>query len=92
MNTTVSLQSLAPILGKLVLVFSLAVLACGHLWASDTSTIQAGVARVNLTPPLEMKAALGGYGARMSKPAVGVHDNVWAKALVVEKGGRRFAL
>ena len=30
-----------------------------------------------------MKAALGGYGARMSKPAVGVHDAVWAKALVL---------
>jgi neutral ceramidase len=92
MNSTASLQSLAPILGKLVLVFSLPVLASGHLWASDTATLQVGVARVNLTPPLEMKAALGGYGARMSKPAVGVHDNVWAKALVVEKGGRRFVL
>lgn len=39
-----------------------------------------------------MKAALGGYGARQSKPAVGVHDAVWAKALVLEQGGRRFAL
>ena len=28
-----------------------------------------GVARVNLTPPLEMKVALGGYGEPMSRPA-----------------------
>jgi hypothetical protein len=54
--------------------------------------VEAGVARVNLTPPLEMKAALGGYGERLSKPAVGVHDAVWAKALVLSQGDRRFAL
>jgi hypothetical protein len=41
---------------------------------------------------MEMKVALGGYGERMSKPAIGVHDAVWAKALVLAKGGRRFAL
>jgi hypothetical protein len=39
-----------------------------------------------------MKAALGGYGARQSKPAVGVHDTVWAKALVLARGERPFAL
>lgn len=60
--------------------------------ADDGSSLQAGVARINLTPPLEMKAALGGYGARMNKPAVGVHDAVWAKALVFKQGERRFAL
>jgi hypothetical protein len=60
--------------------------------AADASTIRAGVSRVNLTPPLEMKAALGGYGARMSKPAVGVHDAIWAKALVLAEGERKFVL
>jgi len=39
-----------------------------------------------------MKAALGGYGERMSKPAVGVHDKVWVKALVLVRGERKFAL
>ncbi len=47
---------------------------------------------MDLTPPLEMKAALGGYGERMSKPAIGVHDRVWAKALVLVKGNQKFAL
>ena len=64
----------------------------GNLRAADSSLLQAGVARVNLTPPMEMKAALGGYGARMSKPAIGVHDAVWAKSLVLVKSERRFAL
>src|SRR5438874_1515934 len=52
----------------------------------------AGVARVDITPPLALKASLGGYGARMNRPATGVHDRVWAKALVVQNGSRRFAL
>jgi len=56
------------------------------------SSLRAGVARVNLTPPLDMKAALGGYGARMSKPAVGVHDAIWAKALVLDQDERKFAV
>ena len=54
--------------------------------------LQAGVARVDLTPPMDIKATLGGYGARMSKPAVGVHDRVFAKAIVLSDGSKRFAL
>ena len=63
-----------------------------QILTADNATLQGGVARVNLTPPMEMKVALGGYGARMSKPAVGVHDAVWVKALVLAKGDRKFAL
>lgn len=54
--------------------------------------IRAGVARVDLTPPLDMQASLGGYGDRMSRPAEGVHDRIMAKALVLADGSRRFAL
>jgi len=60
--------------------------------AAESGPIQAGVARVNLTPPMEMKAALGGYGARESRPATGVHDSVWAKALLLTRGDRKFVL
>jgi hypothetical protein len=59
---------------------------------ADASTLRAGAARVKLTPALEMKAALGGYGARMSKPAIGEHDAIWAKALVLAQDERKFAL
>jgi hypothetical protein len=54
--------------------------------------LRAGVARVDLTPPLSMKAPLGGYGARMNRPATGVHDRIFAKALVVSDGSRKFVL
>jgi hypothetical protein len=60
--------------------------------AATGAELKAGIARVDLTPPLEMKAALGGYGARMSKPAVGVHDRIFAKALVLSDGTKRFVL
>lgn len=70
------------------MVFALA----SQSWAAPVPPLSAGVARVSVTPPLEMKAALGGYGARLSKPAVGVHDKVWAKALVLAQGNRKFAL
>ena len=33
--------------------------------------LKAGVARVDLTPPLELNAPLGGYGERMNRPAEG---------------------
>jgi len=56
------------------------------------SPLRAGVGRTELSPPLEMKAALGGYGARMSKPATGEHDAIWAKALVLAQDERKFVL
>lgn len=74
------------------LKFVMILAMVSDLTAQEASSFNAGAARVDLTPPLEMKVTLGGYGARLSKPATGVHDRVWAKALVVAKGGRRFAM
>ncbi|NOX66247.1 MAG: hypothetical protein GXO85_10785 [Chlorobi bacterium] len=54
--------------------------------------LKANVASIDLTPPLEMKFALGGYGDRMSKPAEGIHDRIWAKALVLKKGDKKYAI
>ena len=56
------------------------------------AVLKAGVARVDLTPPLELKAPLGGYGERMNRPAEGVHDRIFAKALVVSDGQQKFAI
>ncbi|MFC2123371.1 neutral/alkaline non-lysosomal ceramidase N-terminal domain-containing protein [Bacteroidota bacterium] len=54
--------------------------------------VKASVAIINLTPPIEMGYTLGGYGARMSKPAEGVHDNIMAKALVLDDGIVKYAI
>ena len=45
-----------------------------------------------VTPPLEWKYTLGGYGARMSRPAEGIHDNIMAKALVVADDSKKFVI
>jgi hypothetical protein len=75
------------------LAFCLAVsVACSFGRVGQAAPLEAGVARVDLTPPAEMNAALGGYGDRISKPAEGVHDRVFAKALVIAGGTERFAL
>ncbi len=60
--------------------------------AVNAAQLRAGVARRDLTPPLSMNSPLGGYGARMNQPATGVHDRIFAKALVLDDGSQRFAL
>jgi hypothetical protein len=74
-----------PIIAWIVL---LAIVPC----RATAVELRAGVARVDLTPPLGMKAPLGGYGERMNRPAEGVHDRIFAKALVISDGTRKFAL
>ncbi len=59
---------------------------------SFAGTLKAGIASEKLTPPLEMQFALGGYGARMSKPAEAVHDDIWVKSLVIKDAEKEFAL
>jgi len=54
--------------------------------------IVGNVASIDLTPDLSMKFALGGYGSRMSKPAEAVHDRIWAKALVLKEGDKKYAI
>lgn len=74
------------IIGQLVVI--------GLLMVSTvySAGLKANVASIDLTPPLEMKFALGGYGDRMSKPAEGIHDRIWAKALVLKKGDKKYAI
>jgi neutral ceramidase len=55
-------------------------------------SITAGVSSIDITPPLEMKYTLGGYGERMNKPAEAIHDHIWAKALVVKHGDKKYAI
>jgi hypothetical protein len=60
--------------------------------AARAGELQAGVARIDITPPLDLNAPLGGYGERMNRPAEGVHDRIFAKALVLTDGKQKFAL
>lgn len=51
--------------------------------------LYAGVAETNITPPLDIR--LGGYSQRPTG-AVGVLDELYARALVLDDGSRRLAL
>lgn len=57
-----------------------------------SKNLTAGVASVNITPPLEMKFTLGGYGERENRPAEGIHDSIWAKALVLKDSEKKYAI
>ena len=76
----------------LVAMFAMLFIAPCLADSALAGEMQAGVARVDLTPPEDLQASLGGYGERMSRPAEGVHDRVFAKALVVSDGSKRFAI
>jgi neutral ceramidase len=54
--------------------------------------VQGNAKSIVITPPLEMGYTLGGYGARMSEPAQGIHDDIKAKALVLSEGSKKFAI
>ncbi|MHC4324563.1 MAG: neutral/alkaline non-lysosomal ceramidase N-terminal domain-containing protein [Planctomycetota bacterium] len=81
---------------NLLMVIRIFLLSIVSLTVTPPQTIatplKAGAARIDLTPPMELEATLGGYGDRMSKPAVGVHDRIFAKCIVISDGTSRFAL
>jgi neutral ceramidase len=54
--------------------------------------LKASVASINITPPIEMKYTLGGYGERMNKPVEAIHDPIWAKALALQMGQKKYML
>src|SRR5262245_54653680 len=93
MNTMCAYTQVKP--SKILILSAITFYILGvaaQLRGAQSANVSAGVAKINLTPPLEMKAALGGYGERESKPAIGVHDAVWAKALLLARGEQRFVV
>ena len=65
-------------IGVLSLAFALAVIA------NAQPELQAGVARVEITPSAFMP--MYGYANRKCGPANGTHDPLFAKALVLQAG------
>ena len=60
--------------------------------SASGETLTASVSTIDISPPIGMKFALGGYGERMNKPATGIHDNIRAKALMLKMGNRKYAV
>lgn len=74
------------------LLFAAMMLQSSLTFSTEKAPLKANVATIDITPPLEMKYTLGGYGERMNKPAEAIHDPIKAKALIVEDGVRKFAI
>ncbi|MFN3422913.1 MAG: neutral/alkaline non-lysosomal ceramidase N-terminal domain-containing protein, partial [Armatimonadota bacterium] len=60
---------------------------------SHQSSLQCGAAKQDITPDVKARAIpLGGYGDRIGKPATGVHDPIFARAIVLSDGKRKVAI
>lgn len=77
---------------KLINHFFYTVILFLTVLISKGEGITANVSSIDITPPLEMKYTLGGYGERMNKSAEGIHDHIWAKALVLKNGIKKYAI
>ncbi len=87
-NPVLILLILLRFLGFVGLGFALA--ACGQVARAE---LRAGAARVEITPDVKaMPVPLGGYAARRGAPATGVHDPVYARALVLSDGATKVGI
>lgn len=67
-----------------------AALLVGHAAQAE---LRAGVGKASITPTeADIPTQLGGYGAREGRPAEGVHDSLWGKAVVFEHEGEKSAV
>lgn len=63
-------------------VFFSVLLIC--LWSGAAGAFEAGAAKYDITGPLG--APMNGYGDRMGRGALSVHDPLWARALYLDDG------
>jgi neutral ceramidase len=58
--------------------------------STNSDTLQAGWAKVNITPGYRVH--LAGYGTRAFKKSVGIHDSIWVRAFVFRSTSLKTAL
>lgn len=77
---------------RLSLLFLGLLIATATLSPVQAESLKAGVARIDLTPPLSLATPLGGYGERMNRPATGIHDRIFAKAVAISSESKTFVI
>jgi hypothetical protein len=70
--------------------FTAALAQADRVTPTDPQPLLAGTARVDMTPP--GSPPLAGYGNRLGRPSIGVHDRVYARALALRSGDRTIVL
>jgi len=68
-----------------ILLLLLATVLC-----AEDLPLRAGLAKTDITPQTSMQ--MYGYSNRRCGPSNGIHDSLYAKALVLESGGTRMAI
>lgn len=82
------LRLAAPVLTFVLLSFSIQPLASAENPQAPAQVLKAGAAMTNITPFLDMPI-VGGW---TSPPAAHIHDELWARALVLDNGQTRLAI
>ncbi len=59
--------------------------------AAGPATLRAGAAKVDITPPADAALPMSGYASR-KQGFQGIHDNIYARALVLDDGHTQVAL
>ncbi len=59
-------------------------LSIAFVAAFRAASLEAGAAKIEITPPLD--TPLNGYGDRLGRGAVSVHDPLWARSLYLNDG------
>jgi hypothetical protein len=66
---------------------------CFMLMAGPAAAVEVGVGVADITPDVgKYRVPMAGYGARLGKPATGVHDALYAKLLYFRDGETQMAL
>lgn len=81
-------RNICPVINRLICIILSAFFVFTIPVQADTGGIQAGVAQTNITPPMGFRMA-GYYHERL---ASGVHDELYAKALVLDDGTDKIVL
>jgi hypothetical protein len=59
--------------------------------AADTGTLQVGAAKIDITPPADAGLPMSGYAGRQ-EGFKGIHDHIYARAIVLNDGSRQAAI
>lgn len=70
--------------------FTAALAEADRVAIVQPGTLEAGAAKIDLTPPGAWP--LAGYGSRLGRPSTGVHDRLFARALALRAGDRAIVL
>lgn len=85
-------------LGKVILSFVVAIavfglgLAYEQVQASEPAVLKAGFGVVDITPKIEVGKPIWLAGKELNRAATGIHDPLYARAVVLDDGQRKLAL